>query len=156
MSELNDELLVAYVDGQLADNQSKAIERVLEADQVAARRVEDMRAASAQLEAAFEAMLADEQFAPAAAGTAAFADIRPAWRGLTQRLRTAGLVIGVGIGCLLGGAAAGFFLHDQIAATWLMTPDAVIPDGTLPAGDAERAGAAETVEQTAPVQPPAK
>ncbi len=124
MSELNDELLVAYVDGQLADNQSKAVERVLEADQVAARRVESLRAASAQLETAFEAMLADEPLAPPAAGTAAFADIR--WRGLMQRLRKAGLVIGVGAGCLLCGAAAGYFLHDQIAATGLMTQDAVM------------------------------
>ena len=127
MSELNDELLVAYVDGQLADNQSKAVERVLEADQVAARRVESLRAASAQLETAFEAMLADEPLAPPAAGTAAFADIRPAWRGLMQRLRKAGLVIGVGAGCLLCGAAAGYFLHDRNAATGPMTQDAVMP-----------------------------
>ncbi len=131
MSELNDELLVAYADGQLADNQSRAVERVLEADQVAARRVESLRAASAQLEAAFEAMLGDEPLAPAAAGSAAFADIRPAWRRLMQRLRMARFVIGVGVGCLLGGAAAGYFLHDRIAAAGLM-------------------------EQTAPVQPPAK
>ena len=37
MTELNDELLVAYVDGQLATAQSKAIERVLEEDEVASR-----------------------------------------------------------------------------------------------------------------------
>ena len=155
MSELNDELLVAYVDGQLAENQSKAVERVLEADQIAARRVEALRTASAQLEDSFEAMLADEQLAPPAAGTAAFADVRQAGRGLMQRLRTLGLVIWVGLGCLLGGAAAGFILHDQIAASGVKIQDAVMPDGTRPAGDAERAGAAETVEQTAPVPPPA-
>ena len=52
MTELNDELLVAYVDGQLAEDQSKAIERVLEEDQVAAERVEALRAANAHLETA--------------------------------------------------------------------------------------------------------
>ncbi len=60
MTELNDELLVAYVDGQLAKDQSKAIERVLEEDQVAAERVEALRAANAHLETAFEAMIAGE------------------------------------------------------------------------------------------------
>ena len=40
MTELNEELLVAYVDGQLAEDQSKAIERVLEEgrDCIAVRR----------------------------------------------------------------------------------------------------------------------
>ena len=60
MTELNDELLVAYVDGQLAADQSKAIERVLEEDQVAAERVEALRAANAHLETAFEAMIAGD------------------------------------------------------------------------------------------------
>ena len=115
MTELNDELLVAYVDGQLAKNQSKAIERVLEADQVAARRVEALRAANAQLEAAFEAMLAGEQFSLPAAGTAVRADSVPVRRTIARRLLGTGLAIWVGLGCLLGGAAAGFILHEQIA-----------------------------------------
>ena len=49
MTELNDELLVAYVDGQLAKDQSQAIERVLEEDQVAAQRVEALRATLAKV-----------------------------------------------------------------------------------------------------------
>ncbi|RMF06192.1 MAG: hypothetical protein D6773_04590, partial [Alphaproteobacteria bacterium] len=60
MTELSDELLVAYVDGQLAKDQSKAVERVLENDEVAAQRVHALRAAHSQLETAFEAMLQNE------------------------------------------------------------------------------------------------
>jgi anti-sigma factor RsiW len=36
MTELSDELLVAYVDGQLARTQSRAVEKVLEQDDVIA------------------------------------------------------------------------------------------------------------------------
>ena len=39
MTELSDELLVAYVDGQLARAQTKAVEKVLKQDEVIARRV---------------------------------------------------------------------------------------------------------------------
>lgn len=60
MTELSDELLVAYVDGQLARDQSRAIKRVLDNDEVAAARVEALRATQRRLEAAFDAMLADE------------------------------------------------------------------------------------------------
>lgn len=116
MTELNDELLVAYVDGQLAKDQSKAVERVLEEDQVAARRVEALRAANAQLETAFEAMLSGEPIPVPSAEMLASADSGPARRGFARRLLTAGLVTWVGLGCLLGGAAAGFILYDQIAA----------------------------------------
>lgn len=60
MTELSDELLVAYVDGQLARDQSRAIKRVLDNDEVAAARVEALRATQRRLEVAFDAMLADE------------------------------------------------------------------------------------------------
>ncbi len=116
MTELNDELLVAYVDGQLAKDQSKAVERVLEEDQVAAQRVEALRAANAQLETAFEAMLAGEPIPVPLAETPASADPAPVPRSLARKLLRAGLVTWVGFGCLLGGAAAGFILYDQIAA----------------------------------------
>ncbi|MFQ5625880.1 MAG: anti-sigma factor family protein [Methyloligellaceae bacterium] len=115
MTELNDELLVAYVDGQLAKNQSKAVERVLEEDQVAAQRVEALRAANAQLETAFEAMLAGEQIPLPAAGTGISADGVLARSTAARLFLRAGLVTWVGLGCLLGGAAAGFILHEQIA-----------------------------------------
>ena len=116
MTELNDELLVAYVDGQLAKDQSKAVERVLEEDQVAAQRVEALRAANAQLETAFEAMLTGEPIPVPSAETPASGDNVPARRSFARRLLRVGLVTWVGLGSLLGGAAAGFILYDQIAA----------------------------------------
>ncbi len=61
MTELSDELLVAYVDGQLGSKQSSAIERVLAQDDVIARRVKALKRAHRKLEAAFEAILAGEE-----------------------------------------------------------------------------------------------
>ncbi len=61
MTELSDELLVAYVDGQLARKQSRAVEKVLEQDDVIARRVEALKNAHSRLEAAFDAILAGEE-----------------------------------------------------------------------------------------------
>jgi anti-sigma factor RsiW len=61
MTELSDELLVAYVDGQLERKQSRAVERVLEQDDVIARRVYALKNAHSRLEAAFEAILAGEE-----------------------------------------------------------------------------------------------
>ena len=60
MTELSDELLVAYVDGQLAREQTRAVDKVLEQDEVVARRVEALKEAHGRLEAAFEAILAGE------------------------------------------------------------------------------------------------
>jgi anti-sigma factor RsiW len=61
MTELSDELLVAYVDGQLARKQSRAVEKVLEQDDVIARRVEALKDAHGRLEEAFDAILAGEE-----------------------------------------------------------------------------------------------
>jgi anti-sigma factor RsiW len=61
MTELSDELLVAYVDGQLAQKQSSVIEKVLAHDDVIARRVAALKKAHRSLEAAFEAILAGEE-----------------------------------------------------------------------------------------------
>jgi anti-sigma factor RsiW len=60
MTELSDELLVAYVDGQLAREQTHAIDKVLEQDEVAARRLDALKEAHSRLEAAFDAILAGE------------------------------------------------------------------------------------------------
>lgn len=57
MTELSDDLLVAYVDGQLQRAQSLAVERVLEQDEVLAARVNALREAHARLESAFDAIL---------------------------------------------------------------------------------------------------
>jgi anti-sigma factor RsiW len=61
MTRLSDELLVAYVDGQLAGKQLSAIELVLAQDDVIARRVAALKKAHRKLEAAFDAMLAGEE-----------------------------------------------------------------------------------------------
>ena len=61
MAELSDELLVAYVDGQLARKQTRAIDKVLEQDDVLDSRVTALMHAHARLEAAFEAILAGEE-----------------------------------------------------------------------------------------------
>ena len=61
MTELSDELLVAYVDGQLARKQTRAVEKVLAQDDVIARRVDALKDAHSRLEAAFEAILAGEE-----------------------------------------------------------------------------------------------
>ncbi|HML92590.1 hypothetical protein [Methyloceanibacter sp.] len=61
MTELSDELLVAYVDGQLARKQTRAIDKVLEQDDVLDARVAALKHAHARLEAAFEAILAGEE-----------------------------------------------------------------------------------------------
>ena len=60
MTELSDELLVAYVDGQLAREQTRAVDKVLEQDEVIARRVDALKEAHGRLESAFEAILAGE------------------------------------------------------------------------------------------------
>jgi anti-sigma factor RsiW len=61
MSELSDELLVAYVDGQLARDQSAAVKGVVEFDDVSNKRVAGLRRANARLEEAFEAMLREHR-----------------------------------------------------------------------------------------------
>jgi anti-sigma factor RsiW len=61
MTELSDELLIAYVGGRLEGKQTSAVEKVLEQDDVVARRVETFKIAHSRLEAAFEAILAGEE-----------------------------------------------------------------------------------------------
>ena len=61
MTELSDELLVAYVDGQLARKQTRAVDKVLDQDDVIARRAHALRDAHARLEAAFDAILAGDE-----------------------------------------------------------------------------------------------
>jgi anti-sigma factor RsiW len=61
MTELSDELLIAYVDGQLARKQASAVDKVLEQDDVIAKRVNALKDAHSRLEAAFDAILAGEQ-----------------------------------------------------------------------------------------------
>lgn len=110
MTELSDELLVAYVDGQLALDQSKAVERVLEQDEVAAERVEAMRAAHSRLEAAFDAMLTNELTAMTGIADGPEVETRP---GFFARLKPGGAVaLFGGVICVLtAGAFGGYALR---------------------------------------------
>lgn len=102
MTELSDELLVAYVDGQLARKQVLAVDKVLEQDDVIAKRVAALKDAHGRLEAAFEAVLAGEE-ADAAARPAPHArGIFISWTSLAQAsLATAGMALAFGM--LLAG-----------------------------------------------------
>lgn len=94
MSELSDELLVAYVDGQLAPKQAQAVDKVLAQDDVLSKRVSALQAAHKRLEAAFDAILAGAE-----ADLAAHPVSRPrgffvSWSALLQAsLATAGMVL---------------------------------------------------------------
>jgi anti-sigma factor RsiW len=60
MTELSDDLLMAYVEGQLAREQTRAVEKVLKHDGVLAERVAALQEAHRRLEIAFEAILVSE------------------------------------------------------------------------------------------------
>jgi anti-sigma factor RsiW len=98
MTELSDELLVAYVDGQLAREQIRAVEKVLAKDDVIARRVAALQEAHGRLEAAFEAILASELGEVTATAPSAPPERREAeprrWRAMTS-WAAAGIVIGL-------------------------------------------------------------
>jgi len=82
MTELSDELLVAYVDGQLARKQTQAVEKVLEQDDVIAKRVAALKHAHGRLEAAFEAILTGEEADAAATPTSHPPGLFIAWATL--------------------------------------------------------------------------
>lgn len=103
MTELSDELLVAYVDGQLARDQTRAVDKVLEQDEVIARRVDALKEAHEKLESAFEAILAGEiSEAMAAVRIAPLPKSKPRSNGLTKvGLATAG--VGLALAALVAG-----------------------------------------------------
>jgi anti-sigma factor RsiW len=93
MTELSDELLVAYVDGQLARKQTSAVEKVLEQDDVIAKRVDALKDAHSRLEAAFEAILAGEEADAAAKPATQAPGLFIAWPTLAKGgIAAAGLV----------------------------------------------------------------
>ncbi len=128
MTELSDELLVAYVDGQLARDQSKAVERVLEQDEVAAQRVESMRVAHARLESAFDAMLENDftELArqPEQADAAPIQLVSDLWRNVRQGGAMA--VLGGAFCLVLAGAVTGYALRGAPDASALV-PEAGVP-----------------------------
>ena len=102
MTELSDELLVAYVDGQLARKQTRAVEKVLEQDDVIAARVEALKHAHSRLEAAFEAILAGEEVDVSAASVPAREVSLSEWRIAKVALA------GIGIAVALALAVVGY------------------------------------------------
>lgn len=102
MTELSDELLVAYVDGQLARKQALAVDKVLEQDDVIAKRVAALKDAHGRLEAAFAAVLAGEEADAAAEPVPHAGGIFIPWKSLIQAsLATAGMILALGM--LLAG-----------------------------------------------------
>jgi anti-sigma factor RsiW len=122
MTELSDDLLVAYVDGQLAGKQSLAVDKVLEQDDVIAKRVVALKRAHGRLEAAFDAILAGEE-----------ADVRPAphasgvfisWSALVQgSLATAGMALSIAL--LLAGFGWPLSLPEFGSASGASDPEIV-------------------------------
>lgn len=102
MTELSDELLVAYVDGQLARKQTRAVEKVLDQDDVLAARVDALKHAHARLEAAFEAILAGEEVDVSAASAPVEEGLVISWRVVKIALA------GLGIAAALALAWAGY------------------------------------------------
>ena len=98
MTELSDELLVAYVDGQLAHKQSSAIERVLAHDDVIARRVAALKKAHRRLEAAFDAVLAGEEEAAVSHPVPPSPGLLIPWHTLIKAgLAATGIVLAIGL-----------------------------------------------------------
>jgi anti-sigma factor RsiW len=94
MTELSDELLVAYVDGQLAPRQAQAVGKVLEQDDVLAKRVAALKNAHKRLEAAFDAILAGEEAELASHPVPQARGFFVSWSALAQAtLATAGMVL---------------------------------------------------------------
>jgi anti-sigma factor RsiW len=102
MTELSDELLVAYVDGQLARKQTRAVEAVLDQDDVLAARLDALKHAHARLEAAFEAILAGEELDVSATSVPQEEGLLVPW--YTLKLSVAGL----GIAAALALAVTGY------------------------------------------------
>ena len=92
MTELSDELLVAYVDGQLARKQARAVEKVLVQDDVIAKRADALREAHARLERAFDAILAGDEAEISSLAAAPVAVAAPV--GDVQKPRSSLRVIG--------------------------------------------------------------
>lgn len=101
MTELSDELLVAYVDGQLARKQTRAIDKVLEQDDVLDARVTALKHAHARLEAAFEAILAGEEAEISGVAAPPQEDgFWVPWRTFKIAAASAGLVIALALAML--------------------------------------------------------
>jgi anti-sigma factor RsiW len=93
--------LVAYVDGQLARKQTRAIDKVLEQDDVLDARVTALKHAHARLEAAFEAILAGEEAEISQVATPPAEDgFWVPWRTFKIAAASAGIALALGLAVL--------------------------------------------------------
>jgi anti-sigma factor RsiW len=118
MTELSDELLIAYVDGQLARKQTRAVEKVLDQDDVLTARVDALKHAHARLEAAFEAILVGEEMDVSTAPLSQEDGVFVSWRtiniasaGLGMVVATALAFVGYGWPLRLPGQAPEVQIH---------------------------------------------
>lgn len=134
MTELSDELLIAYVDGQLARKQTRAVEGVLDQDDVLAARVDALKHAHARLEAAFEAILAGEEMDVSAAPVPQEHGIFVSWR--TIRIVAVGLGLTTALALALGGYGWPLKLPGQNSVLQIDMPAQTAPKPPAPLGGA--------------------
>lgn len=145
MTELSDELLVSYVDGQLARAQSRAVEGVLDHDEVSAQRVAALKAAHDRLESAFDAILAGEFVS--LTGMQPLSEVEEQMpEPVPAQPRRRGVIVSA---FMLGlGAVGGYFVHDQLSpAPWQTVAEAQMPDAAQNAAGAPPAAQGTQVEQ---------
>ena len=132
MTELSDELLIAYVDGQLARKQTRAVEGVLDQDDILAARVDALKHAHARLEAAFEAILAGEEMDISAVPVPQDDGIFVSWRTIKIAL------IGFGLTVAAALAAVGYGwplkLPGQASEVQIDVPAQTAPRPQTPTG----------------------
>jgi anti-sigma factor RsiW len=141
MTELSDELLVAYVDGQLARKQTLAVDKVLEQDDVIAKRVVALKHAHSRLEAAFEAILAGEEADAVAMTAPQPRGIFISWSALVQGgLATAGIAVSIAL--LLAGFGWPLTLPEFRSTSGAADPEVV---GSIAASWQEEAARAQAL-----------
>ncbi|MGB6347957.1 MAG: hypothetical protein WBF40_11475 [Methyloceanibacter sp.] len=132
MTELSDELLVAYVDGQLARDQTRAVDKVLVQDDVIAQRVEVLKQAHGRLECAFEAILAGEVGEIMAnTPTMPLPVARPRGNGLVK-IGVATVVTGLVLFVLVAGYGWPFGQQPAVAPAAVNQPLVAPPPAPLP------------------------
>jgi anti-sigma factor RsiW len=146
MTELSDDLLVAYVDGQLARKQTRAVEQVLDQDDVLAARVDALKHAHARLEAAFEAILAGEEAEVSAVSVPEVDGLVISWRAVKVTLAAAGIAAAAALAIAGYGwplSLPGLGSVPQEAAP--PAPTAVAPAATAPGDWQEEAARAHAL-----------
>lgn len=140
MTELSDELLVSYVDGQLARDQSRAVKGVLDHDEVSAQRVAALKAAHDRLETAFDALLAGEFVSLTGMQPPSHLEDAVPEPGSAPRRGRGALMTMLGIFLLGLGAAGGYVAHDHF--TLVPTPWRTVVEVKVPADPQEQTVAA--------------